>query len=142
MTDKTKSMEALEAILESMLLDNENITARSVVRRSEGQFKNASDITRNEKRRDMLETYQAKQADLRALMAKSNKLSKESLSEQIPVLKLELEKLTRQRDILIASHKAMLLAVGEVGGMKAWKRLFEHNQTILEELSKMRAMPS
>ena len=49
--------------------------------------------------------------------------------------------LTRERDILIASHKAMMLAVGELGGMKAWRKFFEGYQEVVDEMQKLGAIP-
>lgn len=141
-TETAGSLELLEEVLEGMLLDNESITARGAVRRMEGTFKHATDITRRPERRQMLEAYQQKQADLRSVMEKANKQSKTNLSAQIARKEAELATLTAQRDLLIASHKAMILAVGEMGGMKAWHRFFEAYQSTIDELQKMGAMPS
>jgi hypothetical protein len=54
----------------------------------------------------------------------------------------EIAVLTRQRDILIASHKALILAVGELGGMRAWRRFFDQNQDVVDEMRKLGAMPT
>lgn len=34
--------------------------------------------------------------------------------------------LERQVALLTASHKAIILAVGELGGLRAWQRFFPH----------------
>lgn len=141
MTDQSRSIEALEDALNAMLLDDEDITARGVVRRMDGVFKNASDITRHPERRAALERFQARQAELRKTMEKADKESKTALSAKVARLEAEVARVTQQRDLLIASHKAMLLAVGEVGGMKAWKKFFDRHQDVIEQLQKLGAMP-
>ncbi|WP_271186628.1 hypothetical protein [Maricaulis virginensis] len=42
--------------------------------------------------------------------------------------------LERQNAVLIASHQAMITAVGELGDMRAWRRFFEDYQHILDYL--------
>lgn len=132
----------LEKLLDTMLLDNENITARGVTRRQGSPFKHASDITRNTDRNRVLNRYKARQMELRAMMEKTDKQSKTNLARQISRLEEEKTTLEGQRDMLIASHRAMLLAVGETGGMAAWKRFFASWQETLEDLHRIKAMPS
>jgi len=125
-----------------MLLDNEDISARAAVRRLPGAFKHATDITRQTDRRGLLEEYRLRQAELRTVIEKSNKQSKTNLSAAIERKDREIEVLTRQRDLLVASHKAMILAVGEMRGMKAWQRFFTHYQEVVDELREIGAMPT
>lgn len=131
----------LTSALESMLQSNEAITARSVVRCLNGTFKHASDITRHAERRRILETYQERQVALRVLMEKANKQSKGNLTQMIERKNREIETLARQRDLLIASHKAMILAVSEMGGRKAWLRFFAQYQGCIDELVEIGALP-
>lgn len=130
----------MNGVLEQMLLDNEDITARGVVRK--GVFKNATDITRDEARRSLLQQYQARQAVLRIIMEKADKHSKTNLSAQIAKKDEQIAVLIRQREILIASHRAMILAVGELGGMSAWRKFYEQYQDIVDEMRKLDAMPT
>jgi hypothetical protein len=133
-------MNSLIVALDAMLQDDENISARGVLRRLPDVFKHASDITRHAERRQALENYQERQTALRSLMEKANKQSKTSLTQAIERKNREIEILTRQRDLLIASHKAMILAVSEMGGRKAWLRFFEQYQACVEELEALGAM--
>jgi len=142
MSSSDDKMTKLIAALDAMLQENEDISARSVVRRLPDTFKHASDITRHAERRRELETHQERQAALRSLMEKANKQSKANLSQVIERKNREIEALIRQRDILIASHKAMILAVSEMGGRKAWLRFFERHQTCVKELEVLGAMPN
>ncbi len=133
---------ALEELLEVMLLDNENISARSVTRRQESPFRHASDITRNPERTRLLDRYKLRQAELRALKEKTDKQSKTNLNHRIARLEEEKTAMLGQRDTLIASHRAMLLAVGEMGGMSAWKRFFSSWEETQEALRRMTATPT
>lgn len=142
MSTSDNKMSSLIAALDAMLEDDENISARGVVRRLPDVFKHASDITRHTERRQALETYQERQSALRSLMEKANKQSKTSLTQAIERKNREIEILTRQRDLLIASHKAMILAVSEMGGRKAWLRFFEQYQACVKELQSLGAMQS
>lgn len=132
----------LEEVLEAMLVDNEDITARGVTRRQDSPFKNASDITRNEVRAALLDAYKKRQSELRSLKDKSDKQSKTNLLVENGRLKERLAAAEAQRDSLIASHRAMLLAVGEMGGMAAWKRFFSSRQEVLEGLRQIGALPA
>lgn len=142
MNSPDDKMTKLIAALDAMLKDDEDISARGAVRRLAGTFKHASDITRHAERRHELETYQGRQTVLRSLMEKTNKQSKTNLTQAIERKNREIEVVVRQRDILIASHKAMILAVSEMGGRKAWLRFFERYQGCIEELMALGAMPS
>lgn len=140
-TNGPNSLEILEEVLEAMLLDNEDITARGAVRRMHGALKHPTDITRRPQRRQKLETYQQKQKELRSVIEKADKQSKTNLSAQIARKEAEIATLTGQRDLLVASHKAMILAVGEMGSMRAWQRFFTAYQSAVDELRDLGAMP-
>ena len=141
MNDST-NLAILEEVLEAMLFDNESITARAVVRRQGSPFKNASDITRNLKRTELLDAYKLRQAELRALKEKVDKQSKTNLLREIGRLKEDVAALEGEKATLLASHRAMLLAVGEMGGMSAWMRFFASWEQAKEELRQMDAFPT
>ena len=142
MTRPAPALDRLEEVLEAMLLANEEITARGVVRRLDGLLRHASDITRMPVRRALMERFQCRQAELRAVMEKADKQSRTNLAARLARKEEEAAELKRQRDILIASHKAMLLVVGEMGGMAGWRRFFERHQAVLEELNASGALPA
>lgn len=141
-TKRTDPIALMEEALEAMILDDEDITARGLVRHMGGVFKHATDVTRPPDRRAILERYQTRQAELRRVMSKADKTSKANLSARIARKDEEIAALTSQRDLLVASHRAMILAVGEMGGMKAWRRFFESYQGVLDSLRDMGAMPT
>jgi hypothetical protein len=132
----------LQELLESMLLDDERITARSVVRRSDGLFKHATDITRIERRKAIFKDYADRQSKIRTSVEGSCKLSKKFVERQLATKHAEIERLKGQIELLIASHKCMILAVSEMGGFSIWKRFFDRYQESAETLKTIGAMPS
>jgi len=124
----------LVVLLEGMLKENETITARGLVKFSEGAIKNASDITRDNWRNDRLGEWAKRQREMRLLMEKADKTSRTNLQKQLAKKQARIEELEEQVQLLLASHKAMFLSVGENGGMKAWLRFFEDHQEALKAL--------
>lgn len=135
-------MAMLTAALEGMLLGDETISARAVVRRCAGVLNHASDVTRNPERRRLLEEYSFRQAAIRTSTARSTKNSRVSLERQIAVQRDEIAELKRQRDFLIASHRATILACAERGGYRAWRNFFDGYESGLAELKALDALPS
>lgn len=132
----------LEAILIRMLNDNVTITARAIAREPDSPFRHASDLTRQPDRKALLERYQLRQVELRSLVEKTDKQSRSNLQVQVARLAQEVESLKSERDLLIASHKAMLLAVGEMGGMSAWRKFFPIWEDTRQKLSQLQALPN
>jgi len=135
-------LSTLQQLLEAMLHENQDITARAVTRRQGSSFRHASDLTRNTERARLLNSYKNRQAELRALSEKTNKQSRTNLTRHIGRLEEECNESKKQRDTLIASHKAMLLAVGEIGGVRAWAKFFQHHQASVDTLRQLDALPS
>jgi ribosomal protein S3 len=86
MIDGSSKLRVLEATLEAMLEADIDITAREVVRRSDGVFKHASDITRQLDRRTVFESFEARQKALRDLMSRADKTSRANLSARLAAL--------------------------------------------------------
>ncbi|WP_071872331.1 hypothetical protein [Atopomonas hussainii] len=135
-------LEKLELILKKMLDGNITISARSITRLNDSPFKHASDLTRNPDRRSLVEAYQARQQELRALIEKTDKSSRTNLQARVARLEKENELLKEELELLVASHKAMLLAVGEMGGMAAWRRFFPTWEETRKQLGQLRALPA
>jgi len=127
----------LEDLLEAMIAENEIITVRAVCRRSNGVFKHATDITRNETRRGMVENAVRRQETIQAAINRSSKRSRIELETLVATKNSELEQLRADKELLIASHRAMILSVVEMGGFPTWKRFFERYQATLDRLEKM-----
>ena len=72
-------------------------------------------------------------------------LSHDSLSAlQAKIFKqsMKIEELQKQIEVLVASHRAMYAAVGELGGTKAWLRFFEKHQKAIAVMDFLEARPS
>lgn len=139
MTDK---LAALEEALEAMLVDDEKITARAVIRRmGGGHLKHPTDITRNEKRRALVADYAQRQEKIRSAIERSSKRSRAELERQILLKNAEIERLRGEKELLIASHRAMILSTAEMGGFGTWKRFFEKYQAAIDALDDMGALP-
>jgi hypothetical protein len=131
----------MEEALEAMLLNDEDITARGLVRHMADVFKHPTDITRPKDRRGVLERFQVRQEELRRVMAKADKNSKVNLTARIVRQEEEIANLKHQRDLLVASHRAVILAVGELGGMRNWRRFFDGYQSALDTMRDLGALP-
>lgn len=137
-----RGLEIFKEVLEAMLSDNANITATAAAHHPSSPYKHASDITRNPGRAALLKQYAERQAELRRLLERTNKQSRTNLTVKIADLEYKVAQLQAQRDLLIASHRSMILAVGEMGGMAAWRRFFEPWQEAINSLKAMGAMPN
>ena len=132
--------ETLIRILEDMLADNVDITARAVAR-LHPKVKHASTITRNEYRSEVLAKYQAKQIDIRSHIGRIGKRSKEKVASDLADKDRRIAELERQVAMLKASHLAMIRVVGEMGGMGKWAKFFEGYRSIRDELADLNALP-
>lgn len=140
MTQK-QDLTQFEEAFAAMLSENANITATVASKHSLSPYKHASDITRNAARSALLKQYVEKQVKLRRVMEQANKQSKTNLTIRIADLEHKNTQLQAQCDLLIASHKAMILAVGEMGGMAAWGRFFTRWPEGMSSLKEMGALP-
>ncbi|MBB5051024.1 hypothetical protein HNQ36_000978 [Afipia massiliensis] len=138
MTDK---IARLEEVLEAMLVDDEKITARAVIRRMSGVLKYPTDITRNEKRKALVADYAGRQDKIRSAVERSSKSSRVELERQISLKNSEIERLRGEKELLIASHRAMILSTAEMGGFGTWKRFFDKYQAAIDALDGMGALP-
>jgi hypothetical protein len=126
--------ERLPRLLDEMLLSAAEITARSVGRRLGVA---ASTITRSVPRQELLLGYKQEQERLKAVAARTDPLSRERLVQQIADRDGKIAELNRLVQVLTASHKALLIAVGEMGGTAAWQRFFVRYERIRIDLRKL-----
>jgi hypothetical protein len=131
----------LEEALEAMLIEDETITARAAVRRTNGALKHASDITRNNDRKKLLHNYLTKQQGIRAAVERSSKKSRAELERLVATKNAEIDRLKGEKDLLIASHRAMIMSVSEMGGFSTWKRFFDRYQSSIDALEAMHSLP-
>lgn len=135
-TNKASALdEQIIVVLDKMLEGDEEITHRAVIRSVPG-ISAVSSVTRDNFRRELVEYYQQRQKDLRSWVGRAKKTSHDDLSSQLAKKDVRIADLERQVATLTASHKALLLAVGETGGVAAWKRFFENYQDILDSLDR------
>lgn len=66
-----------------------------------------------------------------------NKSSAETLIAKLAQRDAAIASLERRVEILTASHRAMLMAVGEVGGIAAWRKFFSNWDGVRKELEEM-----
>lgn len=128
-------------ILDAMLQENETITARAVARRLDG-VEHASSITRDSWRNARLAEWQDRQAELRRMIERTDKSSKTNLAVALERKDARIRELEERVALLTASHRAMIHAVGEMGGMRAWSRFFDEYRTVLDRLHEIGAMPT
>lgn len=129
------------AILERMVEQNQDITARAVIR-EHSSLKAASSITRSKERSELILQYQNKQNEQRAWQKRLGKTSKENAAKELAEKDMRIAALTQQVEILTASHVAMIRAIGELGGFSKWAKFFQDYQPIRDRLNTIGAMPS
>jgi CHASE3 domain sensor protein len=132
----------LSSLLELMIAEDVTITARSIARRSDGAFKHASDLTRRPERRTLVEAAQQRQATLRLAAAKLSKSGKMDVAARLEAAEDEIRRLKADRDILVAAVRAAILAIGRIGGMKAWREYFPVYSDAFASLRRMGAVPN
>ncbi|WP_064621276.1 hypothetical protein [Pseudomonas sp. GR 6-02] len=108
-----------------MLENDERITAHAIVRRMEN-LGAVSTLTRDTFRRDLIAHYQQLQTTRNQWVERAKKNSQKRLIASLAMKDERIEDLERQVALLTASHKAIILAVGELGGVRAWQRFFPH----------------
>jgi len=95
-----------------------------------------SSITRDDYRRSLVEYYKAIQAEQKKWEKRAQKTSQDKILAQLALKDQRIQELEREVSTLTASHRAMLLAVGETGGVAAWLRFFDGHQEIVDRLYK------
>ncbi|HVI90619.1 MAG TPA: hypothetical protein VM659_20130 [Dongiaceae bacterium] len=133
--------EEMLTALDGMLRSNEKITARSVVR-NVVSLGAASSITRDSVRSGYLEEYQVRQAAIQKHQRGLEKEVRGKAAELLARKDAEIAQLKHQISLLTASHVALVRAAGEVGGTKAWKRLFDGYSKSIDELKELGALPA
>lgn len=89
----------------------------------------------------VIQTCKAHQGELRQWRKRQAKRSRADDAKALAMRDERIAELERQNALLRASHKAMILAVGELGGMAAYKRFFEHWRSVEDELACIGALP-
>ncbi len=130
----------MRQVLDDLLARNEDITAR-VVARLHPRIKAASSITRSAERSRILTQYQERQEEFRRWRGKLSKLSGTAAAGALAERDVRIAELESQVALLIASHVAMIRAVGELGGFSKWAQFYESYSASRDQLAQLGALP-
>lgn len=130
----------MKNILEELLANDVNITARAVAR-LHPTLKAASSITRNEARTKLLAEYQERQREYRRWQGRVGKRSTADTVAALAQKDQRIAQLESNVRLLTASHVAMLRAVGAMGGFSKWAQFFTNHQEVRNKLAELGAMP-
>ncbi|MFJ3318975.1 hypothetical protein ACIPLR_26875 [Herbaspirillum huttiense] len=127
-------------VLEHLLDENVNITAREVARRHPS-LKAVSSITRNKDRSALLSEYQQRQLEYRRAAARMGTVHPSIANEVIASNEIKIQELEKAVQVLVASHVAMLRALGATGGFRKWAEFYENYRDIRHQLAMLGAIP-
>jgi len=120
-------------VLEHLLAEDAPITARAVAR-LHPTLKAASSITRNSARSALVAKFQARQAELRRWKSRTTKQSSGKSAAMLEAKDRQVSDLEATVQLLVASHVAMLRAIGELGGFTKWAQFYESYATVRDQL--------
>lgn len=125
-------------VCRELIAEDEKITLRAVASRLGVAH---TTLSRDQARRDQVE--RARQLQKLAVSIRSTQRGHLKESESLPLARanLRVKELEQENALLIASHRAMIMAVGEMGGMRAYRRFFETHQEALAKLQEIKAIP-
>jgi len=133
--------EQMREILETLLADDEDITARAVAR-LHPSIKAASSITRSESRSRLLAEYQQRQSEYRRWRGRVAKRSGADTAASLADKDIRIAELEATVQLLTASHLALLRAVGELGGFSKWAQFYENHREVRDKLTELGAVPA
>jgi len=131
--------ETIQQACDDLINSDVEVTAREIARQADVA---PSSITRDPHRKAIIKAAKAKQSELRAWRKRQAKQSRDRDAESLTEKDLRIAELERRIDLLTASHKAMIMVIGEFGGMAGWQRFFPHWHQVEELLRDMGAMPN
>jgi hypothetical protein len=130
----------LTLILEDLLAQNLDITAREAARRH-SLFSDASTITRHPDRRALLADYQKRQQEARRCVAQVVKSSKEDTANKLAGQQHIIDELTKKVEILTTGHLALFKAVGKLGGTAKLVKYYDEYREVRNSLVGLGALP-
>lgn len=131
----------MREILEALLAEDRDITARAVAR-LHPSIKAASSFTRSPSRSRLLAEYQQRQSEYRRWRGRVAKRSNVDTAASLADKDIRIAELEATVHLLTASHLAMLRVVGELGGFSKWAKFYEHYREAQEKLGDLGAIPS
>lgn len=132
--------EQMREILETLLADDRDITARAVAR-LHPSIKAASSFTRSASRSRLLAEYQQRQSEYRRWRGRVAKRSAADTATSLADKDIRIAELEASVQLLTASHLAMLRVVGELGGFSKWAKFYEHYRGAQDKLGELGAIP-
>jgi hypothetical protein len=133
--------DAMVQVLERLLAEDVDITARAVAR-LHPSLKAASSITRSPMRMDLLSKYQERQASYRRWNGRTKRMSGAEQSAVLAARDSRIAELEVAVQLLTASHVAMLRAVGELGGFSKWAKFYGDYSSVRDKLGALGALPT
>jgi hypothetical protein len=130
----------MREILEMLLEQDDNITARAVAR-LHPTITSASSITRSEARSALLSEYQHRQDEYRRWRGSVGKQSRAQVAATIADKDIKIADLVSQLELLTASHLALLRVVGELGGFGKWAAFYCQFCEARQQLDRLGATP-
>ena len=129
----------LKAEIAKMLDADETISTRNIMKRMPDVFAYPTSVSRPKELRPIYEKAVKDQKQLRAVANALVRTSRSGAEAKIARRDLRIEELEDQVQLLVASHRALYAAVGEMGGAAAWLQFFEHHQRALDMLDQLGA---
>lgn len=129
----------LDSVLQELLTQNINITAREVARRH-SSLSSASTITRHLERRKLLEDYQKRQSEMRTWQDRLGKRSKEQVAGELAAQQARISELDETVRTLVTGHVALIAAVAQVGGMSKLSKFYENFREVRQQLIQVSAI--
>jgi hypothetical protein len=139
-TTSSSDDDQMREILETLLADDADITARAVAR-MHPSINAASSITRSESRSKLLAEYQQQQTEYRRWRGRVAKRSGADTAASLADKDIRIAELEATVQLLTASHLAMLRAVGELGGFSKWARFYDQYRDARDKLAELSAIP-
>jgi hypothetical protein len=127
-------------ILEELLASDQAITAREIARRH-STLSSASTITRHPKRRELLESYQKRQGELRHWKSRLGKTSKDEIATKLESQQARIIELETTVKTITTGHIALIAAVAQIGGMGKLAKFYENFREIRNSLQDAGAIP-
>jgi hypothetical protein len=128
-------------VLSEMIDARESITFRSVVVRM-ASLSHTTDVTRDDWRRACVERAQQEQTRIRSAIERMDNLSRNKLMQEINRLQAKVKELESDRTLMVGMVYSLVRAIGELGGMRAWLKFFEHYQAALDRMRQLGAIPT
>lgn len=121
-----------------MLERGDRISARGALKHLQ-DVRSPSSLTRDPVRRAMVEEFRQRQAEGLAWTRRARKEPVARLDALLAERDRTIAELQHQVQLLVASHRALVHAVGELGGLPAWKKAFEQYEHCLDDLTRLNA---